>query len=770
MSQKDQELDIRSWILRILKNWYWFVLSCSIFGAIGIYKYLTTNKEYTVDASIMLRNEDEGIPQLELVSSMMGMGKTKSTEDEVELLTSRDILVQVINELDLQTEYRKYDDLKWVGQYPRRDLTVVYPATFLDTISKSVRVELKVRKNDYYVKVKYGRWTRSRHKVADITVPFETCVCPMSFQFNAPQEIEKGDKYRILTVPRLPLVDAYKKNVVSSAIRKESNIITISTTTDMPIRGRDFIKKEIELYNLDAVLDKNIMASNTAAFIEERLQLIERELAVAEEDVAKYKKRYDLIDIESEALLALEEGAEYRKIVAEIETQLNLINYVAEFVSDDSKKNNLIPANLGINDESMVMVIGEYNQMMLNLLRVRRTAGENNPILHQMETQLELMRENIIVTINTVLNTLEIAKSDAEKRQGSLHKLRTKMPNQEREYIEVLRDKMLKEELYLFLYKKREENALTLASTVTPAKVVNAPQMNPTPVGPRLTIIGMVCLILGLAFPVVIMVMYDVMNNRISDDSKDLERRLKIPLGGTLVKNHRGEHVAVREDENSASAELFRTLRTNLRFMLSKDVKSPVILVTSSVNGEGKSYVSTNLAISLTLLGKKVALVGLDIRKPMLATYLNLPTQGCLTSYVAEPAYTVDDTIVPSGIKNLDILPAGVIPPNPSELLQSDRLEELFVELRQRYDYVIVDSAPVAMIGDTYLLHRLVDMTVYVTRANYTTFDLVDFINQTHEQQRLPKMVAVLNGADAKKVGYGYGYGYGNSTSNKKKR
>jgi capsular exopolysaccharide synthesis family protein len=180
--------------------------------------------------------------------------------------------------------------------------------------------------------------------------------------------------------------------------------------------------------------------------------------------------------------------------------------------------------------------------------------------------------------------------------------------------------------------------------------------------------------------------------------------------------------------------------------------------------------VSTNLAISLTLLGKKVALVGLDIRKPMLATYLNLPTQGCLTSYVAEPAYTVDDTIVPSGIKNLDILPAGVIPPNPSELLQSDRLEELFVELRQRYDYVIVDSAPVAMIGDTYLLHRLVDMTVYVTRANYTTFDLVDFINQTHEQQRLPKMVAVLNGADAKKVGYGYGYGYGNSTSNKKKR
>jgi capsular exopolysaccharide synthesis family protein len=294
--------------------------------------------------------------------------------------------------------------------------------------------------------------------------------------------------------------------------------------------------------------------------------------------------------------------------------------------------------------------------------------------------------------------------------------------------------------------------------------------MNPTPVEPRLSIIGLVSLILGLLFPIVVMVMYDIMNNRISDEATALERRLKIPLAGTLVKNHHGQHVAVREGENSASAELFRTLRTNIRFTQPKDVKCPVLLVTSSVNGEGKSYVATNLAISLSMLGKRVALVGLDVRKPMLAHYLNLPTQGCLTSYVAEDAYTIEDTIVPSGItNNLDILPAGVIPPNPSELLQSERLDELFAQLRERYDYVVIDSAPVAMIGDTYLLSRLADMTVYVTRANYTTYELIDFVNQTHEQQRLPKMVAVLNGADAKKVGYGYGYGYGNTAKGRKK-
>ena len=768
MSQIEQEVDIRAWIIRILKNWYWFVLSCAFFGAVGLYTYFSTTKKFVVDASIMLRSDDEALPKFELVTSMMGMGGTKSTEDEVELLTSRDILGPVVKELDLQTEYRKYDALKWVGQYPSHDLTVVYPPLYTDTVTRSVNIDIKVRKNDYVVKVKYGRWTRSRHKVKDLTTPFETCIGMLSFAINKPEEVEVGDQYHMRTLPMLPLIGSYKKNIIAAPVRKESNIITISTTTDMPTRGRDFIRKQIEYYNMDAVLDKNIMASNTAAFIEERLRLIEQELAVAEKDVAQYKQRYDIVDLESEAILALQEGAEYKKQVAEIETQLNLVGYIAEYVSDETKKNNLIPANIGVEDIALISLISEYNQLMLDRMRVRRTASDSNPVLNQMESQLTAMRENIITTISSLTSTLTIAKQDIERRQGTINTQRNNLPDQEQEFIEVMRNKVLKEELYLFLYKQREENALTLASTVTPAKVVNTPQMNPTPVAPRLSIIGLFCLILGVMLPLAVMIMYDIMNNRISDEARELERRLKIPLGGSLVKNHHGGHIAVREGENSVSAELFRTLRTNLRFMQPKDVKCPVLLVTSSVNGEGKSYVATNLAISMTLLGKRVALVGLDIRKPMLANYMELSDQGCLTSYIAEDSYTVDDLILPSGIANLDVLPSGVVPPNPSELLQSEKLDQLFVELRQRYDYVIVDSAPVALVGDSYLLHRLVDMTLYVTRANYTPCELIEFINQTHMQQRLPKMVAVFNGVDAKKIGYGYGYGYGYNKKKKK--
>ena len=341
--------------------------------------------------------------------------------------------------------------------------------------------------------------------------------------------------------------------------------------------------------------------------------------------------------------------------------------------------------------------------------------------------------------------------------------MRYGLPSQERQFVEVVRTKELKEQLYLFLYEKREENALTLASTVMPAKVIATPQMNPTPSAPNLKMIAMICLVLGACFPIGIIYLYHFFNNKISDDSKDLERRIKVPFGGVLVQNHHGEHVAVREGVNSASAELFRLLRTNIHFMLPPNTSNPVILVTSNINGEGKSYVATNMAMSLALLGKKVALVGLDIRKPMLAQYLNLPSQGLLTSYLSDSDYTLEDVTIPSGTPGLDILPAGIVPPNPNELLMGERLDQLFAELRQRYDYIVVDSAPVALISDTFQLNRVADMTVYVCRARYTTFDLIDFLNNVHEQKRLPNIVTVLNGVNASKAGYGYGYGYGTS-------
>jgi capsular exopolysaccharide synthesis family protein len=453
--------------------------------------------------------------------------------------------------------------------------------------------------------------------------------------------------------------------------------------------------------------------------------------------------------------LFLKENAEYRKKLTEIETQLNLVQFVLDFVVDDKHSNQLIPANLGITDPALIMLITEYNELMLRKMRVERSASGDNPVLNQMHSQLSLMRENVIATMISVRETLMIAKNDLEKLFYIADVWRDDAPAQIKQYREVVRMKLMKEKLYLFLYQKREENALSLVAAIPPAKIIAVPQMNPIPLSPKWKYYALICLFLGMGFPLGIMILGDMFNNRISMNSKDLEKNLKVKLAG-VIANNKGESVVIREGDHSVAAEMFRTLRTNIRLAQPTGLKSPVVLVTSNVNDEGKSHVAINLAISMAMLGKKVALLEMDFRKPSLAKYLNLSSQGSLTDYLSNKVYMLEDVIVDSSIKNLDVLPVSVAPSNPSELLQSDRTETLFADLRERYDYVVVDSAPVSMVSDTFLLGGTADMTVFVVRADYTTFEMIDSINKIYEQERLPNMLAVLNGVNAKELDCGF--------------
>ena len=756
MAQEIQEIDIRLWITRILKNWYWFVISSVIMGGFGVLHYFSTTYKFTVDSEIILRETDATsmLPQADLMN-MLGFGGGKAIADEMLVLNSRDLMQKVIDEMGLQTEYRKRVGRKWCGQYPGRDLSVVYPTNFMDTMLRVAKISIKVRKNDYLVRVNYGRFVNSKHEVKDLTVPFETCATTLCFNIHNLEKMQVGDCYRIVTYPRLPLVNDYCGRFKVSKKQKDANVISISTVTDMPSHGRDVIQKLIDLYNAESVIDKTMIAKNTEAFLNERLFLMEEELAEAEQNEVLYQELHDIVDIEEEAGLFLQENAEYRKKLTEIETQLNLVQFVLDFVADDKHSNQLIPANLGITDPALIMLITEYNELMLRKMRVERSASGDNPVLNQMHSQLSLMRENVVATMISVRETLMIAKNDLEKLFYVADSWRDDVPAQIKQYREVVRMKLMKEKLYLFLYQKREENALSLVAAVPPAKMIAVPQMNPIPLSPKWKYYALICLFLGIGFPLGIMILGNMFNNRISMNSKDLEKNLKVKLAG-VIANNKGESVVIREGENSVAAEKFRTLRTNIRLAQPTGLKCPVILVTSSVNEEGKSHVATNLAISMAMLGKKVALLEMDFRKPILAKYLNLSSQGYLTDYLSDGACTLEKVIVTSSIKNLDVLPAGIVPSNPSELLQSERSESLFAELRERYDYVIVDSTPVSVVGDTFLLGGMADMTVYVVRANYTTFEMIDSINRIYEQERLPNMLAVLNGVNAKELDCGF--------------
>ena len=753
-------------LLRYLKQWYWFVLSVIVCIGLGVLVFISRTPVYNVSSTLLIRSTDENgmgqMPQVDMLS-MMGLGATKQVTDELAIINSRYVMEQSIRDLGLQTEYRKKQKLRWVGQYPKQDVQVVYPPCFTDTMRKTVKMSLKCTSNGYVMKVKYGSWLSSKHKFKALDDTIGTCIGDISFHIN--RLPEKGDKYRIVTMPLPVITDKYRLAVNAKQIKKESNVVRISTDTDMPQRAINLMNKMIDLYNYDAVIDKNIMATNTKNFIDERLKIITEELEAVETDVETYKKQKGITSLSDEAAIYLRGSNEYQRRQVEIETQQNILDFLRQFIADEQNKYNFIPANIGINSEVLLEVIGEYNELLLTRMKTMRSATADNPVLAHIDMQLQAMRQNIEMSIKSAEDGLEIMRKDLQKQEKRYAGRIGDVPTQEREYLQIKRQQEIKQNIYLFLYQKREENALTLASTVMPAKTIDVPQMMTDPVAPRLRLILLIALVLGILIPIGVIFVYDIFDNKIKD-IKQYERLVKAPVLGQLIQSRKRSAVVITQTENTASAELFRLLRTNLRFMLPAENKSNVILITSSVNGEGKSFVAINTALSMALLGKRVVLVGLDIRKPTLASYIGLSSTGLLTAYLADSAYELNDIIVPSGLdNNLDVIPAGVVPPNPNELLQNERLDELFVQLRERYDYVFVDSAPVAMVSDTFLLNRVTDMTIYVSRADYTEVEMADYINQMYEQKRLKNIACVLNGVKASAAGYGstYGYGYGKS-------
>ncbi|MBO7459167.1 MAG: polysaccharide biosynthesis tyrosine autokinase [Paludibacteraceae bacterium] len=752
-----QEIDVRKIIRIVLEHWWWFVVGVMICCLLGMAYYLRKAPKWTTDASIMLRQKAGGA-QFDALS-MLGLSGNSATGDEVLVLASRDLLYQAIDALNIWDETAVRSGLRWETEFRTPALSLKCIQLTEEADEKTIVITIKPTKSGYKVKTKIGLLNSSTSKVSELGSPIETCAGTIAIHANRP--LSKDSTYRLVHSRRDLVVAAYSKELKIAQNKKESNIINLSISSPVPERDKALLSQLIEQYNLNSIVDKNMIATNTAAFIDDRMAIISSELADAEQELSSYKEKNNIADIKTQAQLFLEASSMEQRAMTEIETQLSLVEYVDEFLRDDTKRNNLIPANLGISDAALVSALSEYNALQLQRMRIQRTATEDNPVIEQMNAQLASMRQNIIASIGSVRESLRIRQRSLQAQDTKYNRKIKDAPEQEREYVRVAREQKLKESLYLYLYQKREENALMLAATSMPAKIIDIPQYNIRSKSPKLLKLLLVCFILGLMLPAGILYIFVLLNDTI-DDAKEFERRVNASVLGQLAWDPHNPHIAIREGEQSASSELFRLLRTNLRFALPQDVASPVVLVTSCNHDEGKSYVSSNIALSLAILGKKVVLVGLDIRKPMLATYFNLNTKGYLTNYLAEPNVKLDDIIVPSGEhKNLDLIPCGTIPPNPSELLQTDRVDELFAELRKRYDYVIVDTAPVALVSDTYLLDRVADMTIFVSRYKYTPTEMIDYINQVVEQKRMHNVACVLNGVKGNRMGYGYGYGYG---------
>ena len=754
METKNNEIDLRKVLRIVAEHWWWFAAGVAVCTLLGIAYYLRKAPKWTTDATIVLRQKDGAGTSIDALS-MLGLSSNTAAEDEVVVLSSRGLLYQAIDALNLWEANSKRGGLRWEGEFRNPALTIDYLSLTEDAQIKPFVVKVKATKKGYKVKTKMGFFHRSSTRVTDLSSPIETGVGTILIHANRP--LSADTTYRVAHARRELVVAGYQKDITVALHKKESNIITLSTKSALPERDKALLHQIIEQYNLNAIVDKNMLATNTAAFIDERLSIITKELGEAEEAVSDYKQQNNIADIGTQANLFLHASSAEQRAMAEIETQLSLVEYIDEFLRDDTKRNSLIPSNIGLSDASLASGLTEYNALQLQRMRILRTATEDNPVIEQMNAQLASMRENIIETIGSVRESLKIRQRSLQAQDTKFNRQIKNAPEQEREYVRVVRQQQIKERLYVYLYEKREENALMLAATAMPAKILDMPQRDVRSQSPKLSKLLILCFLLGLVFPAVLLYLIVLFNDTI-DDAKEFEQRINAPMLGQLVQNSRNAHIAIHEGESTVSAELFRLIRTNLRFILPAEAKNPVILVTSGINGDGKSYVSSNTALSLAILGKKVVLVGLDIRKPMLANYFGLRDKGRLTDYLAEPEVTIDDIIVPSGEhRNLDLIPCGTIPPNPAELLQTERVDELFAELRKRYDYIIVDTAPVALVSDTYHLDRIADMTIFVCRYKYTPAEMIDYINNMIAQKRMHNVACVLNGVKSMRAGYGYG-------------
>ena len=751
-NNQNNEIDVRKIVRIVLDYWWWFAIGVPFFVTLGMLDYLRKAPNWTTDAAVMLRQR-EGVSSMEAFS-MLGLTGNQAAEDEVVVFASRGLLYQAIDALDLWDSPAHKDGWRWVGEFRNPALKIDYIALTEKAEMQPFVVTVKRTRSGYKVKTKMGMFHRSTTKVEDLSQPIETGVGTLRIHAN--RELSRDTTYRVAHSRKELVVAGYRKAIKISQHKKESNVILLSTVSPVPERDKALLHQIIEQYNLNSVVDKNMIASNTASFIEERLNIISKELSDAEEAVSDYKAKNNIADLGAQAQLFLEASSAEQRAIVEMETQMTLLDYVDEFLHDETKNSSLIPSNLGITNGALASGISEYNSLLLHRMRILRTATEDNPVVEQLDMQLDVIRQNIIATIGSVRESMQIRMNSLQAQDTKYNRQSKNAPEQQRDYVRVVRQQQIKERLYVYLYQKREENALMLAATSMPAKILDMPQRDVRSKSPKLLKLLFICCVLGLMFPAGALYLYILFNDTI-DDVKDFERRIKAPLLGQLVQNSRGKHIAIREGESTVSAELFRQIRTNLRFVLPADKKSPVILVTSCINGDGKSYVSSNTALSLAILGKKVVLVGLDIRKPMIAAYFGLNQKGHLTDYLAEPEITLDDIIVPSGEhKNLDLIPCGTIPPNPAELLQTERVDELFAELRKRYDYIIVDTAPVALVSDTYLLDRVADMTLFVCRYKYTPGEMVDYINNIVDQKRMHNIACVLNGVKNMRAGYGY--------------
>ena len=772
MNEQDEEkINYQELLFRYIIHWPWFLASILIclIGAWG-YLYFQT-PVYQVSASIMIKDDKKGGNSGSADLENLGLGgvitSAQSIDNEIEVLRSKTILKEVVNSLELYITYYDEDEFPKREMYKTSPVVVNLTAQEADKLPSAALIDMQLSSDgglDVNLKVGLNEYNKRFDKLPAV---FPTNVGTFGFTLrdsllNGQVEGRK-DVRHISAVVSQPfgMAKGYQWALTIAPTSKATSVATVSLVNTNIQRGQDFINKLMEMYNRNTNNDKNEVAEKTREFINERIKIIDEELGNTEEKLETFKRNAGLTDISSDAQLAVSGNAEYEKKRVENGTQINLVRDLAKYINNPLNEYEVLPSNIGLTDNGLTTQLERYNELVIERKRLLRTSTENNPMIINLDMSIRAMKANVKAAIDGTLQGLLIVKADLDREASRFSRRISDAPGQERQYVSIARQQEIKAGLYLMLLQKREENAIMLAATANNAKIIDEPVAEGGPVSPKPKMIYMIALVLGVGLPIGIIFLTSFTKFKI-EGRGDVEKLTRLPIVGDVpLTGEKNGSIAVFENQNNLMSETFRNVRTNLQFMLGNGQK--VILVTSTVSGEGKSFISVNLAISLSLLGKKVVIVGLDIRKPGLNKVFNISRkeQG-ITQYLSNPEKNLMDLVQASDVsKSLYILPGGTVPPNPTELLARDGLDKAIETLKKNFDYVILDTAPVGMVTDTLLIGRVADLSVYVCRADYTRKAEFTLINELAENNKLSNLCTVINGLDFQKKKYGYYYGYG---------
>lgn len=769
-----QAFSFQDMVEMVLKKWYWFVISVALFLGIGVLYIMKSSPVYQRNATIMVKDSRKGSGANEMAafSEIAGLSTRRNVDNELFVLQARRLMVEVVERLGLTTSYSTRSGLRTVDLYRRSPIEVTF-VNDSGTENCAFKVDL------FADKVFIHDFARQRPADApeedtddfEVTAPYDTAIMTPSGEIVITRSLYMDEKYIGKTIAvtkntKEIVATRYRTAMKSSVANKMSSIINISLNDIVAKRAEDVINTLIDVYNEDAVNDKQQVAEATADFIDVRLAIISKELGAVDSDIKTFKTRNSMVDIQAETETNLTVSTKLRSDVLSVESQLEMSKFIKEYLNDPQKEFSLVPATgfgNSANATSLAKHIADYNDLLLRREKLMQNGSVNNPVIQQLNSNRVAMKNAILASLDSNIAQLDIQLKNLRREKGKTDARISSVPLQEQEYLTIARQQRIKEELYLYLLNKREENAISLAITENTARIIDSAFGPNRPIAPRKSFVMLVMLILGCAVPFAILYMREILDTTVRS-RQDIEKYTKVPYLGDIPvfsgkKSARG--VAVRENGRDNISEAFRILRTNMGFMnTSGDQK--VFLITSSNEHAGKTFVSTNLAMTYAFSGNKVLLIDLDLRRRTLSKHLGQRNNPIgISKYMSDHSVNVTDIISKSDLhENFDCIYAGLQPPNPAEQLLSNRLDELIAECRELYDYIIIDSVPALVIADALIASRIADLSIYVVREGLLDRRQLPDIDNLYRYNKLRNMCIILNGASERNHRYGYSYTY----------